>query len=147
MQELLRGLEIIPRTRLECRGHVLEEMDLGTMLERRPQLVLVDELARTNGSGARHPRRYQDVVELLEAGDDVYTTINVQRLESLNDITAQITGVVVRETVPDSILEQADDVEVIDLTADELIRRLREGKVYVPQMAEQARRKFSAAAT
>ena len=120
------------------RASTLEEMDLDAILARRPQLVLVDELAHTNAPGSRHPKRYLDVEELLDAGIDVYTTLNIQHLESLNDVVAQITRIRVRETVPDSILDRADDIEVIDLTPDDLIQRLKEGKVYVPETAERA---------
>ncbi len=141
-QALLADLEILPPKLVDYRGTRLHEFDLDAALARHPQLILLDELAHTNAPGSRHPKRWQDVEELLAAGINVYSTLNVQHLESLNDVVAQITGVVVRETVPDSILEQADDVELIDLAPDELIRRLKEGKVYVPQMAEQARRNF-----
>ena len=120
------------RESLEYKGRVLDEMDLDALLARRPQVALVDELAHTNAPGSRHPKRYLDVEELLAAGIDVYTTLNIQHVESLNDVVAQITGIRVRETVPDSILDRADDIEVIDLAPDELIQRLREGKVYVP---------------
>ena len=113
-------------------------MDLDAILARRPQLALVDELAHTNAPGSRHPKRYLDVEELLAAGIDVYTTLNIQHIESLNDVVAQITRVRVRETVPDSILDRADDIEVIDLTPDDLIQRLKEGKVYVPKQATRA---------
>jgi two-component system, OmpR family, sensor histidine kinase KdpD len=121
---------------------MLEEFDIDAALTRRPQLILVDELAHTNVPGARHPKRWQDVEELLEAGIDVYTTINVQHIESLNDVVAQITGVIVRETVPDRIVERADEVELIDLTPDDLLQRLKEGKVYLPQQAERAVQNF-----
>lgn len=141
-EALLEGLEIIPRRRIEYRGVILEEFDLDAVLARRPQLVLVDELAHTNAPGSRHPKRYQDVLEILAAGIDVYTTLNVQHLESLNDVIARITGVVVRETVPDSILDMADEIELIDLSPDELQQRLREGKVYVPEQAARAIQKF-----
>ena len=113
-------------------------MDLDAILARRPQLVLVDELAHTNAPGSRHPKRYLDVEELLAAGIDVYTTLNIQHVESLNDVVAQITRIRVRETVPDSIIDRADDIELIDLTPDDLIQRLKEGKVYVPHQAERA---------
>ncbi|NJO81728.1 MAG: sensor histidine kinase KdpD [Blastochloris sp.] len=141
-EALLNGLEILPAQRVAYRGTTLEEFDLDAALARRPQLILVDELAHTNAPGVRHPKRWQDVLEILDAGIDVYTTVNVQHLESLNDVVAQITGVVVRETVPDSVLEQADAVELIDLTPEDLRRRLAEGKVYVPQQAERAARSF-----
>src|SRR5262245_16083756 len=135
-QALLEGLPALPRMSMSYRGRVLEEFDLDAALERRPGLVLVDELAHTNVPGSRHERRHQDVEELLRAGIDVYTTLNVQHLESLNDVVAQVTGVVVRETVPDSVLESADEVELIDLPPDELLIRLREGKVYLPEQAD-----------
>ena len=111
-QALLDGLEVIPRRRIDYKGTRLEEMDLDAILARRPQLVLVDELAHTNAPGSRHPKRYLDVEELLDAGIDVYTTVNIQHVESLNDVVAQITRIRVRETVPDSILDRADDIEV-----------------------------------
>ena len=135
---LLDGLEVLPRQRLQYRDTTLEEFDLDRALARRPALLLVDELAHTNVPGARHAKRWQDVEELLAAGINVWTTLNVQHVESLNDVVAQITGVRVRETVPDSILERADEVELADLTPDELLQRLREGKVYVPDQAARA---------
>lgn len=130
---LLDGLEVIPRRRIEYRGAWLEEMDLEAVLGRRPDLVLVDELAHTNVSGARHAKRHQDVLDILEAGSDVYTTVNVQHFESRADAVRQITGITVHETVPDTLLELADDVELIDLTPEELRKRLFEGKVYTPE--------------
>src|SRR5262245_20307358 len=139
---LLEGLEIIPRKRIEYRGKTLEEMDLDAILTRHPQIVLVDELAHTNASGSRHPKRYLDVEELLNRGVDVYTTVNIQHVESLNDVVAQITGVRVRETVPDSILDRADAIELVDITPGDLIQRLKEGKVYVPKQAERALEHF-----
>src|SRR5262249_39167561 len=141
-QALLEGLEVIGRRRIEYRGHVLEEMDLDAILARRPTLVVVDELAHTNAPGSRHPKRFQDVEELLDAGIDVHTTVNIQHLESLNDVVAQITGVRVRETIPDRILDRADEIKLIDLSPEELLTRLREGKVYVPEQAEQAIRNY-----
>ena len=141
-EALLEGLEVIPRQQVEYKGHLLAEMDLDAILKRRPQLVLVDELAHTNAPGSRHPKRYLDVEELIAAGIDVFTTLNIQHVESLNDIIARITRIRVRETVPDSILDQADDIEVVDLTPEDLIKRLREGKVYVPQQAERAIRHY-----
>ena len=117
---------------------MLEEMDLDAMLARRPALVLVDEFAHTNAPGSRHPKRYLDVEELLAAGIDVFTTLNVQHVESLNDVVAQITRVRVQETVPDGIVDSADDIEVVDLTPGDLIQRLRDGKVYVPETARRA---------
>src|ERR1700736_1210474 len=137
-EALLAGLEVIPRRRVDYRGRTLEEMDLDAIVARRPQLVLVDELAHTNAPGSRHPKRYLDVEELLANRIDVYTTVNVQHIESLNDVVAQITRVRIRETVPDSIFDRADAIELVDLTPDDLIQRLKEGKVYVPQQAERA---------
>src|SRR5262245_32636072 len=139
---LLEGLEVLPRRPVAYHGTTLHEFDLDAALTRRPTLILVDELAHTNAPGSRHAKRWQDVAELLDAGVEVYTTVNVQHLESLNDVVAQITGVTVPETVPDSLLEQADEVELIDLPPDDLLQRLREGKVYVPPQAEQAMRHF-----
>ncbi len=141
-QALLDGLEVIPRYRLEYRGQALQEMDLDAILARRPTLVVVDELAHTNAPGSRHPKRFQDVEELLDAGIDVFTTVNIQHLESLNDVVAQITGVRVRETIPDRILDRADEIKLIDLSPEELIQRLQEGKVYVPGQAERAIRNY-----
>ncbi|HEY0522241.1 MAG TPA: sensor histidine kinase KdpD [Stellaceae bacterium] len=139
---LLAGLEVIPRRRIDYKGCGLDEMDLDAILARRPALVLVDELAHTNAPGSRHPKRYLDVEEILDAGIDVYTTVNIQHLESLNDVVAKITRIRVRETIPDSVLDRADDIEVIDLTPEDLIQRLKEGKVYVPQQAERAVRHY-----
>ena len=135
---LVEGLPLVPRRRVPYEGRELEEMDLDAILARRPQLVLVDELAHTNAPGSRHPKRYLDVQELLAAGIDVWSTINIQHLESLNDVVAGITRVRVRETVPDAILDLADEVEVIDITPTELIERLREGKVYQGEAGERA---------
>ncbi len=135
---LLEGLEMIPRRVIDYNGRTLDEMDLDAILARHPQLVLVDELAHTNAPGSRHPKRHLDVAEILDAGIDVFTTLNVQHVESLNDVVAQITRIRVRETVPDSILDRADDIEVIDLSPADLIQRLNEGKVYVPHQAERA---------
>jgi two-component system sensor histidine kinase KdpD len=137
-QALLDGLEILPRKQLEYKGQPLEEMDLDAIIARHPQIALVDELAHTNAPGSRHPKRYLDVEELLNHGIDVYTTVNIQHIESLNDIVAQITHVRVRETVPDSVFDRADAIELVDLTPDDLIERLKEGKVYIPQQAERA---------
>jgi two-component system sensor histidine kinase KdpD len=141
-EALLEGLEIIPCRRLEYRGQWFEEMDLDAIIARRPQIVLVDELAHTNVEGSRHPKRYLDVEELLGRGIDVYTTVNIQHIESLNDVVAQITHVRVRETVPDAVFDRADAVELVDLTPDDLIERLKEGKVYVPKQAERALEHF-----
>src|SRR5499433_3084181 len=137
-EALLDGLEIVPRRRVEYKGQWLDEMDLDAIIARRPQVVLVDELAHTNAPGSRHPKRYLDVEELLSRGIDVYTTVNIQHIESLNDVIAQITHVRVRETVPDAVFDRADAVELVDLTPDDLIQRLKEGKVYVPRQAERA---------
>jgi len=137
-EALLRGLEVLPRKRLTYKDQTLEEMDLDALIERRPQIALVDELAHTNAPGSRHPKRYLDVEELLSHGIDVYTAVNVQHIESLNDVVAQITHVRVRETVPDSVFDRAEAIELIDLTPDDLIQRLKEGKVYVPNQAERA---------
>lgn len=139
---LLRGLEIIPRRAVDYKGTLVEEMDLDAIIARRPQIVLVDELAHTNAPDSRHPKRYLDVEELLEQGIDVYTTVNIQHIESLNDVVAQITRIRVRETVPDSIFDRADAVELVDLTPADLIQRLKEGKVYVPKQAERALNHF-----
>src|ERR1700736_5747280 len=141
-EALLAGLEVIPRRRVDYRGRTLEEMDLDATVARRPQLVLVDELAHTNAPGSRHPKRYLDVEELLANRIDVYTTVNVQHVESLNDVVAQITRVRIRETVPDSIFDRADAIELVDLTPDDLIQRLKEGKVYAPKQAERALEQF-----
>jgi len=141
-EELLAGLEILPRRSIDYKSRTLQEMDLDGLLARRPQLALVDELAHTNAPGSRHPKRYMDVEELIAAGIDVYTTLNVQHIESLNDVVARITRIRVRETVPDSIVDKADDIELIDLTPEDLIQRLKEGKVYVPHQAERAIRHY-----
>jgi two-component system sensor histidine kinase KdpD len=141
-EALLEGLEVIPRREHKYKGRSYREMDLDALLSRRPQLALVDELAHTNAVGSRHPKRYLDVEELLSRGIDVYTTLNIQHIESLNDVVAQITRIRVRETVPDSILDRADAVELVDITPDDLIQRLREGKVYVPKQAERALEHF-----
>ncbi len=141
-EALLQGLEILPARTVDYRGTTLREFDLDAALARRPHLILMDELAHTNAPGLRHAKRWQDVQELLGAGINVYTTINVQHLESLNDVVAQITGIVMRETVPDSVLEQADDVELVDLPPDDLLQRLKDGKIYLPEQAKQAIQNF-----
>jgi two-component system sensor histidine kinase KdpD len=141
-EALLQGLEVIPRQVLAYRGQSLDEMDLDGIIARGPEIVLVDELAHTNAPGSRHPKRYLDVAELLDRGINVYTTVNIQHIESLNDVVAQITHVRVRETVPDSIFDRADAVELVDLTPDDLIERLKEGKVYVPGQAQRALEHF-----
>jgi two-component system sensor histidine kinase KdpD len=141
-QRLLDDLEVLPRRSVLYRGTTLRELDLDAALARRPGLILVDELAHTNAPGSRHAKRWQDVEELLAAGISVSTTLNVQHIESLNDIVAQITGIVVRETIPDAVFERADEVELVDISAEVLIERLRDGKVYVPDQATQALERF-----
>ena len=141
-EALLEGLEVMPRRIIDYKDQKLEEMDLDALLLRCPGIALVDELAHTNVPGSRHPKRYLDVEELLTRGIDVYTTLNIQHIESLNDVVAQITGVRVRETLPNSILDRADAIELVDLTPDDLIQRLKEGKVYVPKQAERALEHF-----
>ncbi len=138
----LAGLEVVPRRQIEYKGRKLEEMDIDAILKRRPALVLVDELAHTNAEGSRHPKRYLDVEELLAVGIDVYSTLNVQHIESLNDVVARITRIRVRETVPDRIVDAADEVELVDLTPADLMARLREGKVYVREQAQRALRHY-----
>jgi len=141
-ETLLEGLEIVPRRLVEYKGRSIAEMDLDGVIARRPQIALVDELAHTNAPGSRHPKRYLDVGEILNSGIDVYTTVNIQHIESLNDVVAQITRVRVRETVPDAIFDRAESVELVDLTPEDLIQRLKEGKVYIPQQAERALEHF-----
>jgi two-component system sensor histidine kinase KdpD len=141
-EALLEGLEALPPRAVDYQGATLREFDLDAAQARRPTLILVDELAHTNAPGSRHAKRWQDVLELLDAGINVYTTLNVQHVESLNDVVARITGVVVRETVPDSVLEHADEVELIDLPPDDLRQRFKDGKVYVPDQAQEALRNF-----
>jgi len=141
-EALVEGLPAVPLSAVPYHGAMLREMDLDAVLARRPALALVDELAHTNAPGARHPKRYQDVEELLDAGIDVHTTLNIQHVESLNDVVAQITRVRVRETVPDGILDRADDIAVVDLHPDDLIQRLKDGKVYAPGHAERALRHY-----
>jgi two-component system sensor histidine kinase KdpD len=141
-ETLLEGLSVLPTRTVEYRGAQIRELDLDAALARHPALILVDELAHTNAPGSRHAKRWQDVQELLDAGIDVYTTLNVQHLESLNDVVGKITGIVVRETVPNAVFEEADEVELVDLPPDELLQRLREGKVYMPEQAEEALANF-----
>jgi two-component system sensor histidine kinase KdpD len=141
-EALLEGLELLPRRRVAHQGVSLEEFDLDAALARNPRLILVDELAHTNLSGSRHTKRWQDVAELLDAGIDVYTTLNVQHWESLNDVVSRITGRVIRETVPDTFLRRADEIELVDLPPEELLQRLREGKVYRGETAERAADSF-----
>ena len=141
-QALLEGLEVLPRRRIDYRGHLLEEFDTDAMLARRPMIALVDELAHRNVPGSRHERRWQDVLELLDAGINVYTTVNIQHLESLNDVVFRITGVRVTETVPDVVFDRLRDIVLVDLPPSELIERLHQGKVYVPDQAAQALQAF-----
>ncbi len=141
-EALLLGLDILPYKLIEHKGATLKEFDIDAALAARPDLLCVDELAHTNCPGTRHPKRWQDVDELLTAGINVYTTLNVQHLESVNDIVERITGIVVRETLPDRIFEEADEVELVDISPDELTERLREGKIYKPEQAERALKNF-----
>src|SRR5215468_10323270 len=141
-EALLNGLEILPPRLEPYKGTTLREFDLDAALARHPTMMIVDELAHSNATGSRHAKRWPDVMELLDAGINVYTALNVQHLESLNDIVAKITGVVVRETVPDSVVERADEIELVDIPPDDLIQRLQEGKVYVPQQAREAIQNF-----
>ncbi len=140
--QLLEGIELLPPKIVPYQGRELREFDLDAALARKPALILVDELAHSNVAGSRHPKRWQDVDELLAAGIDVWTTVNVQHLESLNDIVGGITGIQVRETLPDRVFEQADEIALVDLPPDELLQRMKEGKVYLPQQAERAIRNF-----
>ncbi|MGB8489524.1 MAG: sensor histidine kinase KdpD [Bacteroidales bacterium] len=140
--ELAEGIELIPRKPCQYKSTVINEMDIDAILERKPQIVLVDELAHTNAPGSRHAKRFQDVQEILESGISVYTTLNVQHLESRSETVAQITGIIVRETVPDEIFENADEVELVDLTPEELLQRLSDGKVYTPERSREAIKNF-----
>lgn len=139
---LLEGLDAVPKAQIEYLGVFLPEMDMDAVLLRRPEIVLVDELAHTNAPGSRHEKRWQDVEELLAAGIDVYTTVNIQHFESLNDVVAQITGVIVRETVPDSLLDRAVEIRLVDIPPEDLLQRMREGKIYIPEKAARATEKF-----
>ena len=141
-ESLLRGLEALPRRRVVRRGVSCEEFDLDAALARRPALILVDEFAHANLPGARHAKRWQDVSELLDAGIDVYSTLNIQHLESLNDTIQQITGVVVRETIPDMIVESADEVVAVDVSVEALVNRLKRGDVYKKEQIDSALRNF-----
>ena len=138
----IRDLEIIPKRKIEYRGVVLEEMDVDAILARKPQMCVVDELAHTNAPGSKHEKRYQDVLDLLDAGINVLTAVNIQHLETLNDAVSRVTGVRVRETVPDTFLDRADEVVNVDVTVQELQTRLRQGKVYKPEKVEQALTNF-----
>lgn len=139
---LIADLEVLPREEVEYRGRTFQELDLDAVLKRRPAVVVIDELAHSNLPESRHPKRWLDIEEVLDAGIDVFTTLNIQHLESLNDVVARITGVHVRETVPDSVMSLADEIELIDLPAEELIERLRAGKVYVPEQIGRAMQNF-----
>ena len=139
---LLEGLDVLPRKDIEYKGYTLKEFDIDGALARKPQLILVDELAHTNTPGSRHAKRWQDIEELLDAGINVYTTLNVQHWESLNDVVAQVTGVVVRETVPDTFLERTHDLELVDISPEDLLKRLKDGKVYMGEQAERAAENF-----
>ncbi|QQR81932.1 MAG: hypothetical protein IPJ69_07570 [Deltaproteobacteria bacterium] len=141
-EALLEGLEVLPRKNIDYKGVTLKEFDLDAALARKPSLIIVDELAHTNAPGCRHMKRWQDIAELLAAGIDVYTALNTQHLESLNDSIAKITSVIVRETVPDEFFNQADEVVLVDLPVSELLQRLKEGKVYLGESAERARENF-----
>ena len=138
----IKDLEVVPRRQIEYRGATLEEMDVAAIVRRRPQVCVVDELAHTNVPGSRRTKRYEDVMDLLEAGIHVLTAVNIQHLETLNDAVARATGVRVRETVPDTFLDRADEVINVDVTVDELRHRLREGKIYKPEKIEQALSNF-----
>ena len=140
--QLVKGFEIIPRISYSYKSTSAQEMDLDAIIARKPLIVLVDELAHTNAPGSRHTKRYQDVQEILENGINVYTTVNVQHLESRSETVAQITGIIVRETLPDEIFENADEIELVDLTPDELLQRLSEGKVYTPERSKEAIENF-----
>jgi two-component system sensor histidine kinase KdpD len=140
--EVAEGLELIPRRRVEYRGTELEEMDLPAIIARRPEVCLIDELAHTNAPGVEHHKRYEDVEDVLDAGIDVLSTVNVQHLESLNDQVAELSGIRVRETIPDAILGRADEIVVVDLTPEELLERLRAGKVYPPERIDAALNNF-----
>jgi two-component system sensor histidine kinase KdpD len=139
---LVQNLEIIPVKKVEYRGVTIPEMDIDAVLARHPKLALVDELAHTNAPGSRHPKRYQDIIELLDSGIDVYTTLNVQHVESLRDTVEQITGISMHETIPDTVIDVADEIRLVDLPPDELLRRLQDGKVYVPEQVAQAMQDF-----
>lgn len=141
-EALREGQEILPRRQFEYRGRTIEEFNIDAALARKPKLIIVDELAHTNAPDSRHPKRWQDVEELLSAGVDVWTALNIQHLESLADVVSRITGVAVRETVPDRVLQEAAEVVLVDVTPDELLQRLKEGKVYVPETAKRATQNF-----
>ena len=137
-EELVEGLEVVPRARLPYRGSMFEEMDLDAVLARRPEVVLVDELAHSNIPGSTHAKRWQDVEDLLDAGIDVISTVNIQHLESLNDVVEKITGVPQRETLPDAVVRAADQVELVDMTPEALRRRMAHGNIYPPEKIDAA---------
>ncbi|MEO7559166.1 MAG: two-component system sensor histidine kinase KdbD, partial [Nitrosospira sp.] len=139
---LVNGLEVLPQKEISYRGKTITEFDIDAALTRRPALMLIDELAHTNAPDSRHPKRWQDVEELLDAGINVFTTVNVQHLESLNDVVGGITGIRIGETLPDTVFDEANEVVLVDITADELLMRLKAGKVYQAQQAERAARNF-----
>ena len=139
---LLDGLDVLPKKEIEYKGVKLKEFDIDAALARKPALILIDELAHTNAPGSRHPKRWQDIEELLDAGISVYTALNVQHWESLNDLVAQVTGVVVKETVPDTFLERTHDLELVDISPEDLLKRLKDGKVYLGEQAERAAENF-----
>ncbi|MCE5214640.1 MAG: DUF4118 domain-containing protein [Methanobacterium sp.] len=141
-KKLLEGIEVLPRKEIDYKGIILKELDLDAVLKRNPEFILIDELAHTNATGLRHLKRYNDIEEVLSVGINVYTTLNIQHIESINDIVTQITGIEVKETVPDRIIEMADKIELVDIPIDELIERMHEGKVYIPEKAKQAQEKF-----
>lgn len=140
--QLLEGLQVIPRKRIEYQNHILEEMDLDQILKLKPKIVLVDELAHRNVPQSRHEYRWQDVNELLDAGIDVYSTLNIQHLESLNDVVYQITGIRVTETVPDALLKRLKDIRLVDLPVPELLERMKNGKIYFADVAPHALQGF-----
>ncbi|NVO10401.1 MAG: sensor histidine kinase KdpD [Bacteroidales bacterium] len=140
--ELINGLELVPRKKYEYKGSLLQEVDIDAIIARKPHVVLIDEFAHTNAPGSRHLKRYQDVIEILDSGIDVYTTVNVQHIESRSDTVAQITGITIRETLPDEVFESADDIELVDITPDELLQRFSEGKVYAPERSREAIQNF-----
>ena len=138
----MTGFELISRKVFNYKGTSVQEMDTDSIIARKPQMVLVDELAHTNAPGSRHTKRFQDVQEILNNGIDVYTTVNVQHLESRADTVAQITGIIVRESIPDEIFEKSDEVEIIDITPDELLQRLSDGKIYTADRSAEAIQNF-----
>ena len=141
-EQAIGSLEVVPRLKAEYHGKLMEEMDLDAILARRPQVVLVDELAHTNVPGVRHAKRYEDVEEILDAGIDVVTTVNVQHLESVKDLAERITGIPVRETLPDQVLDNADEIQFIDISPEALRKRMRHGNIYAPEKIDTALANF-----